>query len=30
LTGIVIFLTLSWISHLVLHHWHESALKQEQ
>ena len=30
LTGIVIFLTLSWISHLVLHRWHESALKQEQ
>ena len=30
LTGIVIFLTLSWISHLVLHRWHESALKREQ
>lgn len=30
LTGIIIFLTLSWISHLVLHRWHESALKQEQ
>ncbi|MCC0035761.1 MAG: ABC transporter permease [Hoeflea sp.] len=30
LTGIVIFLALSWISHLVLHRWHESALKQEQ
>jgi NitT/TauT family transport system permease protein len=29
LTGIVIFLALSWISHLVLHRWHESALKQE-
>lgn len=30
LTGILIFLALSWISHLVLHRWHESALKQEQ
>ena len=30
LTGIIIFLALSWISHLVLHRWHESALKQEQ
>ena len=30
LTGIIIFLVLSWISHLVLHRWHESALKQEQ
>ncbi|MEQ8481504.1 MAG: ABC transporter permease [Hoeflea sp.] len=28
-TGILIFLALSWISHLVLHRWHESALKQE-
>ena len=30
MTGIIIFLALSWISHLVLHRWHESALKQEQ
>ncbi|MFH1518898.1 MAG: ABC transporter permease [Pseudomonadota bacterium] len=30
LTGILIFLTLSWISHLVLHRWHESGFKQEQ
>ena len=30
LTGIIIFLLLSWISHLALHRWHESALKQEQ
>lgn len=30
LTGIIIFLALSWVSHLVLHRWHESALKQEQ
>ncbi len=30
LTGIFIFLALSWISHLVLRRWHESALKQEQ
>jgi len=29
LTGIVIFLVLSLISHLVLRRWHESALKQE-
>lgn len=29
MTGIVIFLALSWISHLALHRWHESALKQE-
>ncbi len=28
-TGIVIFLVLSWISHLALRRWHESALKQE-
>jgi NitT/TauT family transport system permease protein len=29
LTGILIFLALSWVSYLVLHRWHESALKQE-
>lgn len=29
LTGIVIFLALSLLSHLVLRRWHESALKQE-
>lgn len=29
-TGIVIFLLLSLVSHLVLRRWHESALKQEQ
>lgn len=29
LTGIIIFLVLSLISHLVLRRWHESALKQE-
>ena len=29
-TGIVIFLVLSWISHMVLRRWHESALKQER
>ena len=28
-TGIVIFLVLSFVSHLVLRRWHESALKQE-
>ncbi|MER9231073.1 ABC transporter permease [Mesorhizobium sp. M0622] len=30
LTGILIFLVLSLISHLVLRRWHESALKQER
>jgi NitT/TauT family transport system permease protein len=30
LTGIVIFLVLSLVSHLALRRWHESALKQEQ
>jgi NitT/TauT family transport system permease protein len=30
LTGIVIFLVLSLISHLALRRWHESALKQER
>lgn len=29
LTGIVIFLVLSLLSHLILRRWHESALKQE-
>ncbi|MCG7506650.1 ABC transporter permease [Mesorhizobium retamae] len=29
LTGIVIFLALSLLSHLILRRWHESALKQE-
>lgn len=29
-TGIVIFLVLSLVSHLILRRWHESALKQEQ
>jgi NitT/TauT family transport system permease protein len=29
-TGIVIFLALSLVSHLVLRRWHESALKQER
>ncbi|MGX9147515.1 ABC transporter permease [Mesorhizobium sp. 128a] len=30
LTGILIFLVLSLVSHLILRRWHESALKQEQ
>ncbi|MGX5827304.1 ABC transporter permease [Mesorhizobium sp. 43Arga] len=30
LTGILIFLVLSLISHLILRRWHESALKQER
>ncbi len=29
LSGIVIFLITSWISHLLLRHWHESAVKRE-
>ncbi len=29
-TGIVIFLVLSFVSHLILRRWHESALKQER
>jgi NitT/TauT family transport system permease protein len=29
LSGIVIFLLLSFVSHLLLHRWHESALKRE-
>ncbi|MCG6858511.1 MAG: ABC transporter permease [Salaquimonas sp.] len=28
-TGIVIFLVLSWISHLILRRWHESALRRD-
>ncbi len=30
LTGVVIFLVLSLVSHLILRRWHESAMKQEQ
>ena len=30
LTGIVIFLVLSLVSHLILRRWHESAIKQER
>lgn len=30
LTGVVIFLVLSLIAHLILRRWHESALKREQ
>ncbi|ANT52369.1 ABC transporter permease [Mesorhizobium amorphae] len=30
LTGILIFLVLSLVSHLILRRWHESALKQER
>lgn len=30
ITGIVIFLVLSLVSHLILRRWHESALKQER
>ena len=29
-TGIVIFMATTWISHMVLRRWHESALKQER
>ncbi|MCA3630524.1 MAG: ABC transporter permease [Methylobacterium sp.] len=29
LSGIVIFLATSWLSHRLLHRWHESALKRE-
>ena len=29
LTGVAIFLVTSWISHLLLRRWHESALKRE-
>jgi len=28
-SGIVIFLLTSWVAHLLLHRWHESALKRE-
>jgi NitT/TauT family transport system permease protein len=29
LSGIAIFLCTSWISHMLLRRWHESALKRE-
>jgi NitT/TauT family transport system permease protein len=29
LTGIAIFLATSYISHLLLHRWHESAVKRD-
>jgi len=29
LSGIVIFLITSWIAHLLLRHWHESAVRRE-
>lgn len=29
MSGIAIFLTISWVSHLLLRRWHESALKRE-
>jgi NitT/TauT family transport system permease protein len=29
LTGIVIFLVLTLVSHLILRRWHESAIRQE-
>jgi len=29
LTGVIIFLVLSYVSHLLLHKWHESALRRE-
>ncbi|PTM38806.1 ABC transporter permease [Bosea sp. 124] len=29
LSGIAIFLATSWVSHMLLRHWHESALKRE-
>ena len=28
-TGVAIFLVTSWIAHLLLHRWHESAIKRE-
>jgi NitT/TauT family transport system permease protein len=28
-SGIAIFLTISWVSHMLLRRWHESALKRE-
>ncbi len=30
MTGVIIFLALSALSHLLLRHWHESALRQER
>jgi NitT/TauT family transport system permease protein len=30
LTGILIFAALSWLSHVLLAHWHESALPEEE
>ncbi len=30
LAGIAIFFVLSWLSNLLLRHWHESALRQER
>jgi NitT/TauT family transport system permease protein len=30
LTGIAIFAVLSWITHRLLAHWHESALPQDE
>jgi NitT/TauT family transport system permease protein len=29
LTGIAIFFLTSWIAHLALRHWHESAVRRE-
>jgi NitT/TauT family transport system permease protein len=29
MSGIAIFLTISWVSHMLLRRWHESALKRE-
>ncbi|HRJ67985.1 MAG TPA: ABC transporter permease [Beijerinckiaceae bacterium] len=29
MTGIAIFLIISWVTHLLLRHWHESAVKRE-
>jgi NitT/TauT family transport system permease protein len=29
ITGIAIYLVITWITHLALHKWHESALKRE-
>jgi NitT/TauT family transport system permease protein len=29
MTGIAIFLIISWITHVLLRHWHESAVKRE-
>ena len=30
LSGIIIYLSFSWLSYLILHKWHESALKRER